>query len=204
MGTGSDIGGFAAQVNRVPQGKTYLVLSVINENIFSERRGGDHYKVLMHLNDALAETYGEHYLDIRSILVNSYDPSQPADVSDFESDMPPTSLGSVSAVGTLTSSIGIYDESFSVNMTKGQPVARANLLIDDENIKIITVEGSTITHSIRGYGGKLASHSAGAAVTQRDDTHLNKDGDIIVAKAVAAKLAALAASSTTSHIPQSR
>jgi len=187
----------AAQVKQVPQGMNYLVLSVLNENGPTERRGGSNYRTLMQLNDALAATYREHYLDIRSILVNSYNPSLPTDVSDFENDMPPTSLGAISAQGTLKSDIGKTDETFSVNVTTGTLRAYSNLVIDDESIHLIAIDGSTVTHAIRGYGGTASSHFAGTAATEYDGVHLNKDGDVIVAKAVAAKLATLAASSTS-------
>jgi len=187
----------AAQVALVPQGKTYLVLSVLNENGPTERRGSTNYQTLMRLNDALATMYGEQYLDIRTILVNSYNASLPTDVSDFENDMPPTSLGAICARGTLTSDIGKTDGTFSVNVTSGTLRGYSNLVIDGESIHVITVDGSRVTSAIRGFGGTAASHSAGTTATDYDGVHLNKDGDVIVATAVAAKLAKLAASSTT-------
>ena len=180
----------AAQVKTVPPDLHYLVLSVLNENAPSERRGSANYKEIVELNEALAATYGAHYLDIRSILVNSYNPSQPVDISDHQNDMPPTTLGAISAMGTLTSSIGSTEESFSVNITAGELQPYSNLVIGSESIHVVATDGSTVTQSIRGYGGIAAPHSAGTAVAEIDATHLNKFGYAIVAKAVAAKLAA--------------
>ena len=76
-------------------------------------------------------------------------------------------------------------------MTGGVLTAYHNLVIGNENIRILGIDGSTVTDCIRGYGGVLASHSAGTRVTQRDPTHLNRQGYAIVAHAVAKKLASM-------------
>lgn len=180
----------AAQVASVPRGVNYLVLSVLNENTPPERKGGTIYSTLIGLNNSLSTTYGAHYLDVRSILVNSYNPSLPTDVSDYENDMPPTSLGDITAQGTLSGAIGATQTSFSVNLTAGSLRVYQKLIIDNESIFIVSVSGSTVTSSIRGYGGIVSSHSAGAQFTAHDGAHLNKQGYTIVANAVAAKLAA--------------
>lgn len=46
------------------------------------------------LNTQLKETYGEHFVDIRPILVSSYDASQEQDVADNAQDVVPSSLRS--------------------------------------------------------------------------------------------------------------
>jgi hypothetical protein len=181
----------AAQVASLPQGLNYLVLPVLNENYAAERKGGANYPTVISLNNALAATYGTHFLDIRSLLVNSYNPASPIDVTDFQSDMPPTSLGAVSGQGTLAGSIGLTDTTFTLNIASGSLIAYRNLVIDDENIRILAINGSTVTDCIRGYGGIQASHAAGAAVTERDPTHLNLQGYTIVANAIAQKLASM-------------
>ena len=181
----------AEQVASLPANLNYLVLPVINENYAGERKGAANYATLMGLDQNLAATYGLHYLDIRSILVASYDPSSPVDVMDHQYDMIPTSLGSISAQGTLVNSIGPTVTSFTVNLTAGTLIAYHNLVIDGESIRILKVNGSTVTLGTRGYGGLQSSHSAGAVVTQHDPTHLNKQGYTIVAKAVQSKLASM-------------
>ena len=178
----------AAQVATLPADSNYLVLSVLNENAKAERKGGPNYATLTTLNNALAATYGTHYLDVRSLLVNSYDPSSPVDVTDYENDMPPTSLGAISAEGTLVDAIGTTDKTFTINLTSGKLRAYATLVIDNESIQCLVISASTATDCIRGYGGSLSSHIAGSAVTQHDGTHLNKQGYTIVANAVAKKL----------------
>ena len=178
----------AAQVATAPTGKPWFVLSVLNENSPAERKGGSTYAILIDLNNSLAATYGSHYLDVRSILVNSYDPSLPTDVTDHENDMIPTSLGAISGQGTLANDIGSTDTSFTVNLNAGRLRAGGTIVVDNENILMLTVSGSTVTSAIRGYGGILSSHSAGASITEHDGTHLNKKGDQVVADAVAAKL----------------
>lgn len=181
----------AAEVKAVPALKTYLVLSVLNENGPSERRGQPRYETLMELNHSLESIYGDHYLDIRSVLVNSYDRALPVDVSDHDHDMPPTSLGAISAEGSLATSIGKTDTMFVVNLALGGMGINHNLVVDNESIHILRIDGATVIDSIRGYGGILSSHSAGAHLAVYDGTHLNKDGNAVVAKAVAAKLASL-------------
>lgn len=179
----------AAQVATLSEKLNYLVLPVINENYTGERRGEANYDTLMSLDHDLAVTYGTHYLDIRSVLVNAYDRSSPVDRTDHRYDMIPTSLGAISAQGKLVDRIGPDSTTFTVNMTVGVLTAYHNLVVDKENIRILEIDGSTVTDCIRGYGGILASHAKGAAVTQRDPTHLNKQGYAIVANAVAKKLA---------------
>lgn len=181
----------AAQVGALTKGLNYLVLSVLNENYAAERKGGANYATLMGLNSDLAATYGIHYLDVRTLLVNAYDPTSAVDVTDFQNDMIPTSLGAYSGLGTLAGNIGSTDTTFTVTMTSGPLIAYRNLVIDNELIRVIAINGSTVTDCIRGYGGTLASHAAGTAVTERDPTHLNKEGDLIVAKAVQQKLASM-------------
>ncbi len=175
----------AAQVATLRTGSNYLVLSVNSENAPAERKGGTIYDTLMTLNNDLAATYGRHYVDIRSILVNSYDPSSPVDVTDYENDMPPTSLWAISGEGTLVDTIGTTDPTFTVNLTAGSLRAYATLIIDNESIRCLAVSGSTVSDCTRGYGGEVSSHSAGSAVTQRDGVHLTKQGYAIVANAIA-------------------
>lgn len=179
----------AAQVSTVPSGVNYLVLSVLNKNNPSERKGENTYSKLLALNDALSATYGTHYLDIRSILVNSFNRSLPVDVSDYENDVQPTSLGAIAAEGTLARPIDVTDKSFEVNVTAGTLRANQHVVIDNESIFVLSVNGSTVTSSIRGYGGIVSSHAVGVQVDEYDGTHLNKRGYAIVAKAVAGKLA---------------
>ena len=181
----------AAQVAALPKGLNYLVLPVMNENYAAERKGGANYATLMSLNNTLAATYGSHYLDVRSVVVNAYNPSSPVDVTDHKYDMPPTSLGAVTATGTLVAKIGTTDTKFTVKLTAGTLRVSQNLVIDNESIHILSVSASTVTLCTRGYGGVLSAHSAGAAVTERDPTHLNKQGYTIVANALQSKLASM-------------
>ncbi len=179
----------AAQVATVPQGKSYLVLSILNENDAAERSGGFFYDNVIELNNSLSNIYGSHYLDIRSILVNAYDPTQPLDVIDHSYDMWPTSLSAITAQGTLVSDIGANDLVFPVNVTDGPPLRIGQILvIDQEAIVIEDTDGTNVNLALRGYSGNAVSHSAGTAVIERDPTHLNKPGYAIVAQAAAKQL----------------
>jgi lysophospholipase L1-like esterase len=183
----------AAQVATVPSKQDYLVMSIINTSTSSEWIGGSSYLAIISLNNQLANTYGSHYLDIRHVLVSSYDPAQITDVSDYQHDDVPTSLHAIAGSGKLSDSIGLTDTSFAVNLTTGSLVAGFILTIDTgenaENVKITDVSGSTVT-VVRNYGGLNTSHAAGAPVTETDAIHLNAQGYQVVANAVAQYLSA--------------
>jgi lysophospholipase L1-like esterase len=77
-----------------PLEKKFVVLSVINRNIAAEYAGQPTYQAIVDLNEELKALYPRHFLDVRRLLVRSYDPEQPQDVIDFGNDIPPTSLSS--------------------------------------------------------------------------------------------------------------
>jgi lysophospholipase L1-like esterase len=66
------------------------VLSVLNGAY--EPTGTYGHEVIVQLNSDLAALYPANYLDIRSLLVMAYDPTQPQDVIDYSDDVPPQSL----------------------------------------------------------------------------------------------------------------
>ena len=68
----------------------YIVMSLLNAG--DEGIGTSSYDQLAQINAYLAATYPEHFLDIRKILVTHYDPANPQDVRDYNSDVPPSSL----------------------------------------------------------------------------------------------------------------
>jgi lysophospholipase L1-like esterase len=70
----------------------YLVLSILNGDYPGEESGGGGYNNIIALNNALATTYGDRYIDIRAHLVSLYNPSIPQDVTDHSEDIPPSSL----------------------------------------------------------------------------------------------------------------
>jgi lysophospholipase L1-like esterase len=151
----------------------------------------------MTLNKQLASIYKKHYLDIRKLLVASYDPAQATDASDYAHDVPPTSLRLVQRQGTLSSAIGPADTTFTVKVTEGQLSAGCLLNIDTganaETTVITSVSGNTVT-VVRGFAGAQTSHAAGVAVEQTDYIHLNAQGYQVVADAVAEYFSAYEAS----------
>ncbi len=185
----------AAQVASVPSGQTYLVLANINANDPNEWIGGPSYADVISLNNHLANSYGPHYLDIRQVLVSSYDPSQATDVADFNHDEPPTSLRAVNAIGVLAEPIGPADTVLMFNTSVGSLGAGGVLTIGSgenaENAIITAVTGHTATVE-RDLGGANVAHEAGAPLTETDLLHLNAKGYQIVANAVAQFLSAYA------------
>ena len=75
-----------------PGNDRFLVLGVVNKDRPEEIRGGAVYNTIVQLNKDLAAAYPDNYLDIRSYLVNHYNPSVPQDVIDFQNDVMPFSL----------------------------------------------------------------------------------------------------------------
>jgi lysophospholipase L1-like esterase len=82
----------AGMVSKITGGK-YIVMSVINA--YNESIGTAGYNNTVTENASMAQAYGSHYLDIRSALVDAYDPSSAQDVIDHANDVIPQSLHAV-------------------------------------------------------------------------------------------------------------
>jgi len=177
----------AGQVATVPMGQTYLILSIANKNVQSEWPGSATYQEIVDVNKQLASAYGAHYMDIREILVQSYDSALITDVSDFSHDEVPTSLRAIQGITTLADSIGPTDTAVTLTspvVTKPNYVLTIDTGADAENVFVTAVSGSTYT-VVRNLGGLNTSHAAGAPVTATDSFHLNAQGYQIVAQQVA-------------------
>jgi len=70
--------------------RRFIVLSLPNAG--DEGIGTTSYDLLAEINAALARAYPDNFIDIRRILINNYDPTDPQDVQDHDNDIPPTSL----------------------------------------------------------------------------------------------------------------
>jgi hypothetical protein len=188
----------AAQVATVPHGQDYLVLSVINENRPEEWygvSGNDLYQWLIPFNEQLESIYGSHYLDVRKLLVDAYDPTQATDVTDYQHDEVPSSLRAIDNMATLAFSIGPNDTAITLTQPNFPPGSNSILKIDNgaiaENVLVTAVSGNRLTVT-RGFGGNQTSHAAGAHIIQDDIVHLNAQGYQVVANAVADYLSAYA------------
>jgi hypothetical protein len=82
----------ASVAHLAPGNMRFVVIGLVNRADGSESRGTPGYAALLALNAELAATYGANYLDVRSLLVASYNPNLPQDVADFNADVPPASL----------------------------------------------------------------------------------------------------------------
>jgi hypothetical protein len=71
-------------------GAHYVILSVLNSG--SEITGTSTYSYIQTINSNLSSTYPDNYLDIRSILVSSYDTTNETDVANYTGDAVPSSL----------------------------------------------------------------------------------------------------------------
>ncbi len=72
----------------------YIILGIINSNSPGEHKGKPKYNIIINLNKQLAETYGDHFIDIRAYLVSKYDPSSAEDLQNYKDDVIPQSLRS--------------------------------------------------------------------------------------------------------------
>jgi hypothetical protein len=187
----------ANQVATVPPGQDYLVMSIINENRPAEWlgvSGNTLYQWLIPFNEQLGSIYGSHYIDIRKVLVDAYDPTQATDVTDYQHDEVPSSLRAVDQQGTLINSIGSTDTTITVRTLTGDvPGVGSIIKIDNgdiaENVLVTAVSGKILTVT-RGFGGNQTSHVAGAPIVSDDIVHLNAQGYLVVANAVAQYLSA--------------
>ena len=82
----------ATMVAHMTNNNNYLIMGILNGNYASEFKGLSGYNTITTLNSDLAATYGSKYLDIRRILVNSYNPALTQDRIDFTNDIVPASL----------------------------------------------------------------------------------------------------------------
>ena len=68
----------------------FIVIGMTNTS--TEPRGTDHYNLKVQLNGDLARLYPSNFIDIRRVLIDSYDPAIAQDVTDRSNDVPPSSL----------------------------------------------------------------------------------------------------------------
>ena len=104
----------------------YLVIPIFNGQ--NEGTGSYAYSQIGPLNSALAKTYGNHYLDVRSYMVSKYDSTKAQDVIDHAANTTPASLRSDFLHPNITGSnlIASYiyahlDKLFSVDYYQGGP-----------------------------------------------------------------------------------
>lgn len=69
--------------------KRYIVLSLING---AQGPASPYYHDVIAINTDLANTYGPNFLDVRTTLVNAFDPANAQDVIDRGNDVIPSSL----------------------------------------------------------------------------------------------------------------
>ena len=82
----------AASIARLkPLNKRFIVMGVLNDDKEAEYKGTAKYKAIVELNEELKALYPRNFIDIRSVLVRSYDPSNTKDVENFANDVPPFS-----------------------------------------------------------------------------------------------------------------
>jgi lysophospholipase L1-like esterase len=184
----------ASMVNALASSpKKFLVLSVPNGDGIWDLKGTQDYNRIMALNSALAATYPNNYLDIRSYLVSQYDPSDLLDVFDHENDVWPASLRAHNLTGSLAASIGDADTTVYMYVTStAQPIDAYTLEVESELMTVIGVTAPTSPGGpyaltvIRGYANsRITPHEADVAIVGIDPLHLNANGYTKVAQRVA-------------------
>lgn len=75
-----------------PGNSRFVVLSVLNQGKPNELRGAPGYATIIQLNNELAATYPQNYLDIRAYLISQANPASGQDMLDVQNDVIPSSL----------------------------------------------------------------------------------------------------------------
>ncbi|MGV7025700.1 hypothetical protein ACWA3M_27725, partial [Klebsiella pneumoniae] len=75
-----------------PANSKFIIMGVISGNNSFEYVGTDNYNAKRQLVSLLQQKYPGNFIDIDTILVNSYNPSIPQDVTDFNNGIVPSSL----------------------------------------------------------------------------------------------------------------
>jgi hypothetical protein len=166
--------------------KTFVVLSVINGEYPSEAAGGASYAQIASLNAALQAAYPNNFLDVRTPLVNSYNPALTQDAYDFANSVPPWSMRGTIYWGSLSAAItSTTATSFSASVAGTALAPNVVLTIDSESILVSAVSGGNITNCVRGWGGTTAAtHLISANYLGVDPIHLSQPGYLVVARKV--------------------
>lgn len=154
----------------------YLVMSIINANITFDGPQGDFANSQINADNAAfsaAYSASGHYLDIRSDLIASYNPDNPADVIDHDNDTPPYSLRAQDAAGTLSAAV---TSTTTCGIDFGGSGGDAYVMTIGSE-KILLTGGSNGAWSCtRGYAGTTAStYASGQAYTGVDPLHLGQN-----------------------------
>jgi len=80
----------ACVAHLAPGNARFIVISLLN-NAF-DVKGTANYQTIVELNNRLAATYPQNYLDMRGYLVSQFNPANPDEVLDFQNDEPPRSM----------------------------------------------------------------------------------------------------------------
>lgn len=138
----------------------YYVMSVFNSEKPTTWKGTSYYSDVMSINSTLATLYGTHYIDARSNLVASYNPSNTADVADYANDVIPTSLRAQDVGGTITSAIP-DTSTCAITFSTGLPMGYVAII---ENEAILLTNGTNGAYTcIRGFSGTAETHASGVA-----------------------------------------
>jgi hypothetical protein len=75
-----------------PGNDRFVILAIVNEATAAGMRGGAEYATIVQLHSELAALYPSNFLDVRTGLVQLFNPNITQDVLDFNNDVPPSSI----------------------------------------------------------------------------------------------------------------
>ena len=165
--------------------KPYIVIGIANAE--GESYGTSNYNQIVALNHALASTYGDKYVDIRSLLVAEFDPGIGPDVVDHGNDVIPYSMRATYGPASqfvLTSAIDNMTCNFTAAPTAPGLMTNDVIKIDSEYILITSASGQTATECVRGYGSAAAPHALDTEYSGTDIMHLNYAGYYFVGQQI--------------------
>lgn len=175
----------AAMIAALPHDR-YLVLSILNQNASTEWSGSANYTSIIALNNALAASYGQRYVDIRGILVNNGLAmagltATAQDTADIANGVVPTSLRAVAAsfTGSIAGTTLTVSAVTSGTLSVGESIAGTGIATNTFITALGTGTGGTGTYTV-GTSQTVASE----AMTASDPLHLGTPGYAVVAKVV--------------------
>jgi hypothetical protein len=146
----------------------WMVMTLLNDAETTQWSGQADYNSIIALNTALISAYGSHVIDIRTNLINAYDPSNAADVIDHGHDVPPYSL----RAGDLSGTTGAIADTSTCAFTTTAALANGNVVTVGSE-KVFISGGSSGSYTCtRGYASTTAvTHISSSAFTAVDVIH---------------------------------
>lgn len=169
-----------SMVTLLPSGGRYVLMTILPRQ--DEPTGSTNANNIATVNSYITSTYTSNYLDIRSLLIADYNPSDGGDTLNHTNGLTPMTLRSVDQTTTLSAAITTTTQCPSITNAITLGVGTVIYIPSGPEYIIITgLSGNTISTCTRGYGTTAATYANGTALEVLDSLHLNGIGWTFVA-----------------------